>query len=134
MGPVDMEFQGFNVSVVFEEPGYYLVRHRVFDDEGRRRQKFFWVYVEPDIDPPETQAYLLRGEGFVAVYFDAADEGIGVKTTYWKVNGLLGEGPLIIKETGSYEVEYWSVDNSGNVEDPRTTYVTVEGTSLPEPL
>lgn len=134
MGALDYIYEGFEISVVFEKPGYYLVRHRVFDNKGKRSQEYFHIYVEVDNTPPTTKAYKLNGEGFVAIYFDAIDKGIGVKTTYWKSNNIQGEGPLILKEAGSYEIKYWSIDKAGNVEEIQSTNITVEGTSLPELL
>jgi hypothetical protein len=134
MGPIDYMFEGFEASVTFEKPGYYLVRHRVYDNKGKRQQEYFYIYVEVDDKPPVTQAYKLGGEGFVVIYFEAVDTGIGVKTTYWKVNNIQGEGPLILREAGSYEIEYWSIDKSGNVEEIHSTNVTIEGTALPEPI
>ncbi len=132
MGPQDYMYQGFEVSVVFEKPGYYLVQHRVYDNTGKRKQEYFYIFVENDDESPVTKAYKLSGEGFVVVYFEAVDEGVGVDSTYWKVNNILGEGPLILREAGSYEVEYWSMDKLGNVEEVHSTTIAVEGTPIPE--
>jgi len=45
----------------------------------------------------------------------------GVKTTFYTVNGVAGEGTSFsLKQTGSYEIVYYSVDNAGNVEAAHT--------------
>jgi hypothetical protein len=59
----------------------------------------------------------------VTVSLTANDGLSGVASTYYKVDsGLEQNGTSVtIGAEGDHTIEFWSVDNAGNVEDPPTS-------------
>lgn len=83
-----------------------------------------------DLNPPVTTATLsgtvIHGWFNSAVTFTATatDDNSGVDATYYKIDGgatLTYSSPVSIAVAGTHYVEYWSVDNAGNVEVHKTT-------------
>jgi hypothetical protein len=68
----------------------------------------------------------------VTVTLDATDID-GVNATYYKINGeewKTYESPFIISEDGKdILIEYYSIDNAGNIEDVKSSYLNIDQTS-----
>jgi hypothetical protein len=59
----------------------------------------------------------------VAVNFQATDNRVGVKETYYRINGgawQLFTGRFAVSADGAHTIEYYSVDNVGNEEEIKT--------------
>ncbi|MCX7569465.1 Ig-like domain repeat protein [Tumebacillus sp. DT12] len=111
-----------------------------FTEEGRHKVSFYSVDKAGNVEAVQTQDVLIDKtapvttsdlkDGYVnpnTVYTLAATDNLsGVKKTFFTVNGEAGEGDTLqIGGAGEYVIEYYSVDNAGNVEKPHkfTLYV-----------
>jgi hypothetical protein len=80
------------------------------------------------LDPPEpdgNNGYYITN---VTFSFIATDDESGVKETYWRYYPSTWEiysEPILI-DYGSFIIEYYSVDNAGNIEDVKSTIVRVD--------
>ncbi|MCQ6561012.1 OmpL47-type beta-barrel domain-containing protein [Paenibacillus mendelii] len=65
------------------------------------------------------------------VTFSASDSGSGVKATRYTVNGGAEQSGTSVTFTtdGVHTLVYWSVDNAGNIEAPRTAAIKVDKTA-----
>lgn len=91
-----------------------------------------YVCGEDDTTPPVTTCTLDPAEpngmndwyvGDVAVTLTAIDDISGVNATYYKINEGEWEiyaDPFVIESDGYYVIEYYSVDNAGNIEDVKS--------------
>ncbi|MFS0775123.1 fibronectin type III domain-containing protein [Neobacillus sp. 3P2-tot-E-2] len=95
------------------------------------------VEVKIDTEAPETVSNVTdqwnRAE--VAVELTATDALSGVAQTYYSINGTeFVEGTAFtVTEEGVNEVSFYSVDNSGNVEEEKTVEVKID-TEAPETI
>jgi hypothetical protein len=94
------------------------------------------VSVKRDATAPTTTDNAPTGavDGDVVVDLTAADEGSGVAATYYRVNGGVQQsGATVTFATyGTHSLTYWSVDQAGNSETPRTVLVQIDKYELAE--
>lgn len=98
--------------------------YRINDDN---QDRYPLMYQWPDITPPTTTNDY-NGQWHasdIIVNLNATDDKSGVKETYYKINDapptktVSADGqPIITTESADNKLEYWSVDNAGNVEFP----------------
>lgn len=90
---------------------------------------------EDDITPPETICILdgeMEGDIYISdvtVTLEATDDISGVNYTMVKTdNGEyeIYEDPFVVSENGDHIIYYYSVDNSGNIEDEKTCEFTIQ--------
>ena len=89
--------------------------------------------VKIDTHAPDTSASTLPewNNSSVTLQLDASDALSGVDTTYYTVDGgttQTGTSVLLIDE-GIHHIDYWSVDNAGNVETAHTATVKIDKTA-----
>lgn len=88
-----------------------------------------------DITPPVTQDNYQFNNIWTNqdanITLTATDDITGVKETYYTIdNGTQYTGTgIIITQEGIHTVQYWSIDNSGNVESKHTITVKIDKTS-----
>ena len=88
--------------------------------------------IATDLAPPVTTHNAPEGwvNQDITVSLNATDDGSGVATTYYSVNG----GPVqtgiqvTLTSEGIHKLVYWSLDHLGNVEEQTTTTVKVDKT------
>ena len=90
---------------------------------------------EDDTTPPETTCILdgdMQGDIYisdVSVTLDATDDISGVNYTMVKIDQggyKIYENPFIVSEDGNHIINYYSVDNAGNIEDEKTAEFTIK--------
>lgn len=116
------------------------VKYIAQDGDGRLyyarvSQLFRWDFDaetgSADLLAPVTTAEVTADGGApsdVAVTLTATDEGTGVASTEYRIDGgdwVTYEGPISFEEAGSYAIEYRSRDTRGNIEGIQTIEVTV---------
>ncbi|HKY44208.1 MAG TPA: PQQ-binding-like beta-propeller repeat protein [Pyrinomonadaceae bacterium] len=89
-----------------------------------------------DTTPPETQAFTSGTAGTngwhqsaVQVTLSATDDLSGVQSTFYRIDAGATQtysGPFVISALGQHTVEYWSVDNSNNVEVPHLLVIKID--------
>jgi len=65
----------------------------------------------------------------VTVTLNATDDMSGVNSTYYRINNGIWKNysaPFKVKGNGDYPVEYYSVDNAGNVEEIKQTVIKID--------
>jgi len=69
----------------------------------------------------------------VSITLSCSDEGpSGCENTYYTINDgseQTYDSEIIVSEEGTNELEYWSVDNAGNVEEHNTATIKIDKTS-----
>ncbi len=75
----------------------------------------------------------------VPVTLTALDPNGVVATTLYSVNGgpiWTYAGPVLVSAEGTTTIQYWSIDEAGNIESPRTTAVRIDRTppTVPDPM
>jgi outer membrane protein assembly factor BamB len=69
--------------------------------------------------------------GSPLVTLSASDNLSGVSGTFFRLDGSgpnLAIGPFLIPGEGTHTLEYFSVDNAGNIETPKTRIIRIDGT------
>ncbi|WP_462410721.1 OmpL47-type beta-barrel domain-containing protein [Neobacillus sp. Marseille-QA0830] len=106
---------------------YYSVDHAGNVEEVKT------VEVKIDKNAPVTTSNVINqwNQGDVTVELTAADDLSGVAHTYYSVNGSeFAEGTsFTVTDEGVNKVSFYSVDNAGNVEDPKTVDVKMDKTA-----
>lgn len=91
----------------------------------------FWY----DARPPTTTYTITGTSGFadwyrspVSITFSAADEGSGVLSTIYRVDGGLWQtgSALMVSAEGTHTVQFYSIDQAGNNEPLRTLTVKID--------
>ena len=91
-----------------------------------------------DTTPPVTTSDVQAiYEGGAVITFQIIDGGkVGIGTTFYKLDDepVLTGGQVLVNSPGPHTLDFWSVDQAGNVEDPPNT-VTFEilGALSPDP-
>jgi hypothetical protein len=93
-------------------------------------------YVDLDRTPPVTTAGGIDHSGWAGeaqtVTLSAGDgAGSGVDVTYYSLDGAPQEpytGPFEVSGEGPHHIDYWSVDELGNAEAPKTDHLTIDMT------
>ena len=95
--------------------------------------------VPPDTTPPETSSSLSGTSGSsgwyrssVTVTMTATDSGSGVASTYCRVGGGAWTeylAPFSVTGQGTFNIEYYSIDNQGNAEAPKGASIKIDVTS-----
>lgn len=118
--------------------GGHVVLVRVKDLAGRVSSVHWGFNVAgTDTTPPSTTNSALPQfpADLSLITLTATDSGSGVAHTYWKLDGgpqMTGTQILGTFALGVHTVEYWSVDNAGNVEPHHTvTWTVVPVHSMP---
>ncbi|MCK5655835.1 MAG: hypothetical protein KAI03_06065 [Candidatus Aureabacteria bacterium] len=105
-----------------------------FQSDGTRDLATKLSFVPPDMIPPETtDNYQYNGIWInqdANITLTATDDISGVANTYYTIDGVEYEGTSIsITDEGEHVVNYWSVDNTGNVEAEKAITVKIDKTS-----
>ncbi len=89
-------------------------------------------------NPPETHIKLKGKHGNngwyvsnVIVELDATDDETGVKETWYAIDRgsfILYEKPFLLEKEGNRVINYYSIDESGNVEETKTTEIHIDKT------
>lgn len=117
---------GGSPAYIFEENGSFTFE---FVDELGDEKTVEAVVGNIDKIAPVTSddAPTEGAAGAVTVTLTASDEGSGVASTHYRI----GDGEpqagtsIVLEETGSHSLSYWSVDEAGNAEEPNHVLVTV---------
>ncbi len=127
----------FEGSFPFTENGYHTVKYWSVDNLGNTelvKSTDFKI----DTEDPTTVATLgpaspngLNGwyVSPVTLYMTADDSMSGVWQTYYMVNdgaAAVYDSPVLFSLDDTYKVEYWSVDNAGNIEAANTLYFQLD--------
>ncbi|MGH2824950.1 MAG: ThuA domain-containing protein [Thermoleophilaceae bacterium] len=116
--------------------GYIGVQNHGSDDVFFRS-----IRISDDTTPPETTATLSPGapdgeNGWyvspVEVTLDATDEGSGVASTEYRVNGGSWTdytGPFEVGEDGAHLIDFRSTDEARNVEEAKSAVIKIDGTA-----
>ncbi|MEY7972183.1 plastocyanin/azurin family copper-binding protein [Saccharomonospora xinjiangensis] len=148
----DTGFRPYTAPVTVSEPGDHTVQYRATDAAGNASETgsvtFSVVEGDPgDTDPPKVTAVIegdKDGEGnFVGtatVVLDAEDQGSGVKTVEYDLDGggfTSYTAPVGVSAPGDHTVRYRATDHAGNTSEPGSVTFTVveadeEDTSPPE--
>ncbi|RLE74939.1 MAG: hypothetical protein DRJ56_06525, partial [Thermoprotei archaeon] len=113
--------------------GVYVIEYYSVDIYGNAESvKSATLYL--DNTPPETSVTYVADVHQVVL--NATDEGCGVKSTFYRVDG--GEwqeytGPIEL-EPGPHTIEYYSVDYLDNMESVKSFNISVPTTAPPTPL
>ncbi|WP_179158751.1 SGNH/GDSL hydrolase family protein [Bacillus sp. EB106-08-02-XG196] len=91
----------------------------------------------PDVNAPETEYEVIGTEkagwynSTVTVNLTGYDYQSGIKTTYYSLNGSADqEGRTVtITEDGKHVLEYWSIDQSGNIEPKKIFKINIDKTA-----
>ncbi|UJF33991.1 OmpL47-type beta-barrel domain-containing protein [Paenibacillus hexagrammi] len=97
-------------------------------------------HVQADTSAPVTKAELSKAaneQGWIAepvtLTLTASDEGSGVATTFYSLNGgtewIPYTGPVTVQTEGSYEISYYSMDAAGNQEAEQSLPIQLDTTS-----
>jgi PKD repeat protein len=119
---------GFSLRHTYADSGSYTVTVSVSDGMATRTDTVQVTVKEPDTTPPVTTAFLspaANANGWhktsVSVTLSASDAGSGVAHTYYMLDGGAAQtysGAFTVSAEGTHTVEFWSVDNAGNLEAP----------------
>ena len=95
--------------------------------------------IDIDTSPPVTSATGVPPgwSNAATVTLTATDTGSGVAQTYYTIDGgvpQLYSVPLAITAEGTTTVAYWSVDNVGNIEMPKTATVLIDASGPSAPV
>jgi hypothetical protein len=95
------------------------------------------TYSAGDTTPPTTSSSAQTSYvGAAVIRFTVTDGGkVGVGTTYYRVDGgtIRVGSQAVVSDAGPHAIEFWSVDQAGNVEAPpkRADFTVVEDTTPP---
>ncbi|MCX2817778.1 PKD domain-containing protein [Haladaptatus sp. F3-133] len=112
------------------EHTFYVTAYDGVQLEGAMRDRTIKI----DTTPPTTTHDVDQQDGSAEVSLDATDDGSGVETTYYRIDGGSWQtynGPFTLTTTGERTVEYYSEDSVGNEEQIQETTVTVSHDSQP---
>ncbi len=93
------------------------------------------VFNTGDSLPPVTTSDAQPGYvGAARIRFSVTDGGkVAVATTYHRLNGgaLRAGSSMWVDQPGAYTLEFWSVDQAGNIESPNTVVFTIATDATP---
>jgi hypothetical protein len=124
-------YQPYNKAIPLDKPGKQVLHYRSVDRVGNMEpvKKLEFVC---DIVPPSTELKLsgnptvIKGQSFlsdgVALSLTPNDEFAKVKHTYITVDGKTQPyiKPIYLLQEGLHNISYYSIDNVGNSEKPKT--------------
>jgi len=120
----------------YAEEGIYGVCLIVVDNDDKSNSTCNNVTI--DLTPPTTSYNLIplpNGKNGwcisnIIVQIVANDSISGVKNTYYKIDGnwVSYSNPILIEEDGIYEIKFYSIDNSNNVEDTKIVEISLQPT------
>jgi hypothetical protein len=130
----------YRLSIAWQNVGYNQPPHTSFflgTGMSRPPVPSIDVVEIPDVNAPETEHEVIGEEkegwynGPVTVNFTGYDYQSGIKTTYYSLNSSADqEGSTVtILEDGRHVLEYWSVDQSGNIEPKKTIEINIDKTA-----
>jgi len=112
--------------LTFGEPGTFDVEYRATDAAGNVSEAGT-LTLQVDPEAPTTTAST-AGDGPVVVTFARADNGSGVASTEYRVDGgawTAYGAPFSVAGAGLHSVEYRSVDVAGNLENAKELTFTI---------
>jgi hypothetical protein len=119
----------FTLPFSYAKMAFWIGSETFIADGG----KLYALYFDSDNTPPVTTAneIPLYSKIPVTVTLTATDDMSGVEGTFYRLNeGDAQPGStLTLSNEGSYHLEYWSVDKSGNIETHRSKYFTIDKTA-----
>ncbi len=125
-----VQYEGTAISLTNE--GEHLVYYWSVDNGGNIEGEKV-ITVKIDKTPPQTtDNYQYDGIWInedANITLTAIDDISGVAKTYYTINDVEYEGTAIsLTNEGEYVVNYWSVDNSGNIEGAKVITVKIDKT------
>ncbi len=116
-------------EIVLEDAGSYSVYFWATDQAGNESAHQSVDVMVDAVDPVTTAVYDYDGIWVttgVSIPLNATDADSGVAQIRYSINGVEYTGNLIqITQSGTYYVNYWSIDNAGNKEPRYTNQYTV---------
>jgi len=111
----------------FEDPGYYRLRHRIWDNKGKRAQKDYLISVEEGTPPAVfSEVYHIDEKAIVSL---RASQGSSVAEIWYIMDGgkpvNLLFGPPIIQGSGEHTLFYWCIDENGNKGTPEEIKINI---------
>lgn len=130
----------YRLSIAWQNVGYNQPPHTSFflgTGMSKSPVPSIDVVEIPDVNAPETEYEVIgaENEGWynspVTVNLTGYDYQSGIKTTYYSLNGSADqEGSTVtITEDGRHVLEYWSVDQRGNIEPKKTIEINIDKTA-----
>lgn len=103
--------------------GSHAIEFWSVDAVGNAEQpKRVTFMIGSDTTPPTTTSDAKTSYvGSATITLSATDQGTGVRTTYYRLNGSAPVEGTVVRTDGtkSQTLEFWSVDHANNVESPR---------------
>jgi hypothetical protein len=119
-------------SVILTEEGTHTVTYWSEDAAGNVEGAKS-VTVRVDKTAPTTEADAPTGwqNKDVTISLNASDNGSGVTSTYYQINGGATQTgtSVVLTEEGTFAVTYWSEDAAGNVEGAKSVTMRVDKTA-----
>lgn len=119
-----------------EGPAY--VEFLGFDNLGNTESAHNQTLIVDDTPPHSTGQTTARTDGGYDVLLTFQDDGCGVDVSYYRFTGddqwdssTLLEVSLNITSPGNYTIEYYAIDNLGNVENVRSLTVVIKESPPP---
>jgi hypothetical protein len=95
------------------------------------------TYGAGDISPPVTTSDAIATySGPARIVFSITDNGkVGIGTTFYRLDGgaVAAGSQVLVNAPGAHDLEFWSMDQSGNVESPtnRVSFSIIEDSTPP---
>ena len=132
------QWETYSSSLKFSDGENRLWAYSV-DNAGNNYGSDEPMMIKVDTGAPVSQCYL-NGDGSnnnfyktVTVSLGVSDSGSGVENVYYSVDGSgfsVYSSSFIIDEIGDHLIEYYAVDNLGNMEETRSVIVTISNVNF----
>ena len=124
----DIKESLYQEPIILNEPGIHIIKFYSIDRAGNI-ETIKQITIKIDNNPPLTKAILPKNKdpiffNSITIRLDTKDDLSGVENTYFRLsrNGLNNKDWSIyndrieINENGKYILEFYSIDNAGNIE------------------
>lgn len=135
---IDGGWQEYDTSFTLSNNGNQFVEFYSVDNAGNKNESSFTVKI--DKEEPLTNI-IISGEkegnnyiSSVTISFDAQDSFSGIKETKYRINGGTWNtytGAFSIEGNGAYNIEYYSIDKAGNMEEVNERAFIIQQGSKP---